>query len=101
MPDEQSRENRDSLKLLLLRTLNKNQILILSSINNTQNENITRILSRISSSHEIPLSTLKLNAKILKNLNLITFGNNSHFQSARLTDFGKFVFKIIGGDKTW
>jgi hypothetical protein len=43
------------------------------------------------------LSTLKLNAKILKKLNLITFGNNSHFQAAGLTGFGKFVVEIIGG----
>ena len=95
MPDEESREN---LRLLLLRTLNKNQILILSRIKNTKNESITKILNNISIFHKIPLSTLKLNAKILKKLNLATFGNNSHYQTAKLTYFGNFVFEIIGGE---
>jgi hypothetical protein len=66
---------------------------------NIQNETITRILNRISFSHDVPLSTLKLNAKILKRLNLITCGNNSHFQTARLTDFGWFVVKMINDDE--
>jgi hypothetical protein len=92
MPDE---ENREGLRLLLVRALNKNQVLILSQIKNTKNENITRILNRISISNDIPLSTLKLNAKILRKSNLIVFGNNSHFQLARLTDFGNFILEII------
>jgi len=94
-----SREHREDLRLLLLRALNKNQILILSEIKNIENESITRILNRISFAHDIPLSTLKLNTRILKNLNLITFGNNSHFQKARLTDFGKFVVEMINGEQ--
>jgi len=56
-------------------------------------------LNRISFSNNIPLSTLKLNAKILKSLNLISFGNNSHFQVAKLTDFGRFVVRIIRSDE--
>jgi len=95
MPDEKHRED---LRLLLLRALNKNQVLILSEIKNIKNESITKILKRISFSNDIPLSTLKLNAKILKGLNLVKFGNNSYFQAARSTDFGKFVLKIIGGE---
>jgi hypothetical protein len=95
MPDEYHKED---LRLLIVRALNKNQILILSDIKNVNNENITKILNRISSPFNIPLSTLKLNANILKKLNLITFGNNSNFQSAKLTDFGNFVCKILGDD---
>ena len=97
--DRRSREHKENLRLLLARALNKNQILILSQVKNTKNETITRILNRISFSQDIPLSTLKLNAKILKDLNLITFGNNSHFQAAKLTDFGRFIFKTIRGDR--
>jgi len=41
---------------------------------------------------KVPLSTLKLNAKILRDLNLIDFGNSS---PAKLTELGKFVVEII------
>jgi hypothetical protein len=98
MPDENSREHRESLRLILLRALNKNQILILSQVDNIDNENITKILNRISSSHDTPLSTLKMNAAILRKLNLITFGNKSHYRATKLTDFGKFILGIIGGE---
>lgn len=49
-------------------------------------------MNRISKSLEISLSTLKLNARILKNLGLIDFGNCS---VAHLTDFGKYIMKIM------
>ena len=88
------------MRILLVRALNKNQILILSQVENIKNESITRILNRIFFSHGISLSTLKLNAKILKDLNLISFGNNSHFQAAKLTDFGQFIVEIIEGDES-
>jgi len=77
----------------LLRALNKNQILILSEIENNSSETITSLLTKLSKKSKIPLSTLKLNAKILRELGLITFGN-----SVKLTDFGKFIVQIIGGD---
>lgn len=77
----------------MLRALNKNQILILNEIANNEINTITSILTRISKTQKIPLSTLKLNASILKNLNLITFGNSS---PAIVTSTGKFVVRILG-----
>lgn len=50
----------------------------------------------MSESYGIPLSTLKLNARILKALNLIAFGDGS---TVRSTPTGKFVLEIIRGDK--
>lgn len=44
---------------------------------------------------EIPLSTLKLNAKILRELNLIEWENSF---SPRLTELGRFVVAVLGGD---
>jgi hypothetical protein len=54
------------------------------------------LLRIISKFYNIPLSTLKFNANILKKLNLISFGNSSNFQVARLTEFGNFLGKAIG-----
>lgn len=42
-----------------------------------------------------PLSTLKLNAKILKELRLIDYGNLKHPKKVKLTDLGKFVLEIL------
>ncbi|HLE07443.1 MAG TPA: hypothetical protein VI933_02355 [archaeon] len=35
---------------------------------------------------------MKLNAKILRELKMISFGNSS---AAQLTEFGKFIFKTL------
>lgn len=87
---------QQNLRLLLLRALNKNQILILSQVENNTTETISSLLRRISKIYGISLSTLKSNVRILKELNLISFGSLSNFQVARLTDFGKFVANIMG-----
>ena len=78
------------MKLFLGRALNRNQILILNEISGT--DTITGTLNRISKTSDIPLSTLKLNAKILKELGLISY---CEFHFAELTDFGKTIAKIM------
>ena len=80
------------------RALNRNQRLILSEIKQSQNESITNLLKRISKEHKIPLSTLKLNARILRDLGLIDFGTNSDFRSAKLTEEGAEVLALISRD---
>ena len=85
----------EKLRPVLLRALNHNQRLILEEISGSKNENITQILNKINKDNKIPLSTLKLNARILKELKLINFGTNSHFQPANLTELGQDIFLII------
>lgn len=80
----------------MLRAFNKNQILILSQISNNSSETISSLLRKLEKEFKVPLSTLKLNAKILKDLNLIDFGNSS---PAKLTELGKFIINIIGGEE--
>ena len=79
----------------MLRALNSNQLLILDEISENKNENITQILNKINNERKIPLSTLKLNARILKELKLIDFGTNSHFQPAKLLELGQDILTII------
>jgi len=62
---------------------------------NNSSHTITSFLNKISQKEKVPISTLKLNAKILKKFGLVDFGNGN---SAQLTDFGIFVEKILGGD---
>ncbi len=83
----------------MLRALNANQRLILGEISVSKNENITQILSKINKEDKVPLSTLKLNTNILKNLGLVTFGTNSHFQAANLTELGHEILFILRGEE--
>ncbi len=50
---------------MILRTLNDNQILILTSVAR-QERTMTSLLHSLSEEYGIPLSTLKLNARILR-----------------------------------
>lgn len=80
------------LKPLLLKALNNNQVLILSMVDGSS---ATNLLKGLSEEHRIPLSTLKLNAKILKGLGLIAYQESRHLE---LTDAGCLVLKIINYD---
>jgi len=86
--------DEEDLKRLLLRALNENQVLILSNIGG-RGERVSRILQRISDTRGVPLSTLKLNAKILRELRLIRYGTLSEPDEAELTPLGKNVLKIV------
>jgi len=76
------------LRLVVLRALNKNQVLILSNVGFAA---ITELLQKISEQYEIPLSTLRLNAKILRELELISFNGSP----VRLTRLGGIILKIL------
>ena len=89
-----SKKQREDLKKLLARALNNNQLLILSEIERNS-RTITSILINLSRKTKIPLSTLKFNAKILRQLELIAF---TDFSNAELTNFGRFVFVTVGGE---
>ena len=68
-------------------------MLILSRIDGSKQ--ITFMLDSLSEELNIPLSTLKLNAKVLKELGLI-----SYFKSmpVEITPIGEFILEIIGGE---
>jgi len=86
--------DEEDLRRLLLRALNENQVLILSNIGG-RGERVSRILQRISDSRGVPLSTLKLNAKILRELRLIRYGTLTEPDEAELTPLGKTVLGIV------
>lgn len=89
---------RENLKKLLVKAINPKQILILSQIENNRFENITSLLKIISTNHKIPLSTLKLNAKLLKELGLISYGSVRKMKISKLTKFGKNILDILKGN---
>ncbi len=54
---------------------------------------MTELLKNISETHSIALSTLKFNSRVLRELDLISFGKG---HSAELTERGEYVAKILG-----
>ena len=87
----------NDLRRLILRTLNDNQLLILTSIA-SQRRSLTSLLKDLSEAREIPLSTLKLNARILRELNLISYGSTREKRLAEVEKLGSFVLRLLGDE---
>jgi len=75
--------------------LNENQRLILRSING-RHRSLNSLLEELSRREKRPLSTLKLNARILKELGLIDYGTRDDPRPVRLTEEGLLVLRILG-----
>lgn len=69
--------------------------MVLLSIYEYEYASISSILRTIEMESNIPLSTLKLNAKILKNLDLVDFSDGLGQRGARLTESGNLVVSLI------
>ncbi|UCD46192.1 MAG: hypothetical protein JSV27_08825 [Candidatus Bathyarchaeota archaeon] len=82
------------LRNLILRTLNDNQILILTSVAK-QERSMTSLLRWLSEEYGVPLSTLKLNARILRELNLLSYGSMREKRCARVEALGSLVLRLL------
>lgn len=60
---------------------------------------MTSLLRNLSEEFGVPLSTLKLNARILRNLNLISYGAKRVVKEAEVLALGAFVLKLIEGNQ--
>lgn len=77
-----------------MRTLNDNQLLVLNAVAERQ-QSLTSLLKQLSEEYRIPLSTLKLNARILRELNLISYGSIRDKRTAQLESLGRFVLRLF------
>lgn len=61
---------------------------------------VTNLISRISEKYSLPESTVRWNINYLKKSGLIDCGDyESKGVPVKLTEAGKILIKIIGGDK--
>ncbi|MBI4168086.1 MAG: hypothetical protein HY515_03955 [Candidatus Aenigmarchaeota archaeon] len=86
-------DGRSGIRKVLLRALNKNQFILLNKIADNSTKTITAISNSLSSELNIPVSTLKLNCRILKDLNLIKFETS---KPVSLTPAGRAIVNIMG-----
>ncbi len=70
-------------------------MLILRSING-KHRSLNALLEEISRDTRKPISTLKLNARILKELGLIDYGEKNSPKPVELTEHGELVLRILG-----
>jgi DNA-binding MarR family transcriptional regulator len=87
-----------SLRQVLQRAINQNQFLLLTKISCNCSSSISSLLSCASERFGVPLSTLKLNARVLRELGLISFGCASDPKPARLTDAGRAILEMLNCD---
>lgn len=91
-----SKEDSKALKLVLAKALNKTQLLILSEIDGTETS-LSSFLKALSDSETIPLSTLKLGLKTLRELQLVSVSRMADNISAKieLTKTGRFILDLL------
>ncbi|MFW6041172.1 MAG: hypothetical protein ACOC85_04990 [Thermoplasmatota archaeon] len=74
--------------------MNDNQLFLLKHIDSSY-RSLNSFLRHLSNQYEKPLSTLKRNAKILKELNLINYGDKNMPSPVELTTDGEIVLWIL------
>lgn len=84
----------EDLKRLALRSINKYQVIILRQIPKVPTS-ITSVLREIARKHNVTLSSLKRNANLLRDLNLITYGDAPSFEGVQLTELGHLLTNLI------
>ncbi len=91
------KEHVEVLRNLFLRALNRNQRFLLENINGDK-RSLNELLNHLCDLHRIPVSTLKLNARILKDLYLIDYGCKYDPLPVTLTSYGEMIRDIIRVD---
>lgn len=82
------------LRRLLSRSINEKQRLILQRVW-AEPGPITSLLRKLSRRYGIPLSTLKLNARLLREMGLLKYGSKSKPREAELTELGQLVLQLL------
>jgi len=78
-----------------LKALTENQVLLLKEIEKNSTKTVTSLVNKVARATRIPLSTLKLNARMLKKFGLVEYDNSN---PVGLTESGVFILSILRGE---
>ena len=101
---ERINEFRNLLRTLLFRALNDTQLLILRKVkregmlNPNPEKTLNALLQEIEKRYRKSLSSLKMNAKMLRDLGLIDYGDKKERRPVKLTHMGDAVLQLLGMD---
>ncbi len=93
-----SENQLEDLRRIILRTINKDQVLILNNVPSVP-ASITSVLREVSRKHNVPLPVLRRNAETLRGLNLIMYDEAQRFSGVELTELGQFVSGLTEGEE--
>lgn len=88
-------DDRAIIAKLFEKALNKNQALILRLVSKNADLTASSFLKMVSKKTGIPLSTLKLNLKILREKGLVSYGRIGDPKPVKLTRVGEVVLQIL------
>lgn len=91
---DKNNPNMQVYRELFLRALNDNQIFLLKNIDG-ESRSLNDFLKEVTKNSEKPFSTLKLNARILKDLDLITYGSRTDPEPVELTEPGEVILELL------
>ena len=88
-----------SLRHVLSKAVTKNQLLILLTIDGTE-QSLTTFLNRLSTTSGVPLSTLKLSARVLRESGLVILHHSGtrSYNHMELSEAGRLVLNVIVRD---
>ena len=88
----------EDLRRIVLRTIPKDQILVLTHIPRVPTS-MTSVLREVSRRFNIPLQELRQHAETLKDLNLIDYSEAPYFKGVELTQLGSFIGNLSVADE--
>lgn len=86
----------DAFMKVVRRAINRNKHLILRRVSCANGSSLSSILMELSRSTGIPLSTLKLNARTLRDMGLITYQNGR----TAITEAGAFILHLLESESS-
>ncbi len=103
--EDRKEEFIELLRSLALRALNDTQLLILKKVKKErvlsremESRTLNALLQDIERRYEKSLSSLKMNAKILRELGLIEYGDRRERKPVKLTHMGNILLQVLEGD---
>ncbi|MBN2336150.1 hypothetical protein JXL21_11370, partial [Candidatus Bathyarchaeota archaeon] len=97
-PISLSQNQLEDLRRIVLRTISKDQVLILTNIPRVPTS-ITSVLREVSRRYNIPIEELRLHADALRGLKLIDYGEAPRFKGVGLTELGSFITDLTAEDE--
>jgi transketolase len=97
-PISLKRSQLEDLRRIVLRTIPKDQILILTNVPKVP-ASLTSVLREVSRRYNVPMEELRFHAQALRSLNLIDYGEAPNFKGVELTELGLFVMNLTTEDQ--
>ena len=84
---------------MFLKALNENQLFLLENVDGVDSS-LTSFLKKLCNKHDKSLSTLKHNARVLRDFDLIEYGSKNNPEPVTLTEHGQTLLYILNSEES-